>query len=167
MRSFCLSVFASLLVPAMALPARPDPSPVLEDRATSPTVVLSPSNTIIGLADGDVQKFAGIPFADPPTGSLRLKPPQKLSTNLGDTYDAINPAAACPQMLVSDGTDQSLFLEVVGDLLDTPLFQTALNESEDCLTVSVIRPAGITEGADLPVLFWIFGGAFEVSDRSW
>jgi carboxylesterase type B len=136
---------------------------VIQGRATSPTVVLSPSNTVIGLASGDVEKFAGIRFADPPTGSLRLKPPQKLSTNLGDSYEAINPAAACPQMLVSTGEDQSLFFQVVGDLLDSTLLQKATNQSEDCLTVSVIRPAGVTAGANLPVLFWIFGGAFEVS----
>ncbi|ROW06763.1 hypothetical protein VMCG_04163 [Cytospora schulzeri] len=153
MKSFLLALLPSLLAlaPALALPAHPDPSPVIKDRTISPTVVLSPSNTVVGLAIGDVEKFAGIRFADPPTGSLRLKPPQKLSTNLGDSYDAINPAAACPQMLVSAGEDQSLFLEVVGDLLDTPIFQTATNQSEDCLTVSVIRPAGVTAGANLPL----------------
>lgn len=163
MKSLFLALIPSLLATALALPTQTDPSPVIKDRASSPTVVLSPSNTVIGLASGKVEKFAGISFADPPTGSLRLKPPQKLSTNLGDSYDAINPAAACPQMLVSTGDDQTLFLQVVADLLDTPLFQTAANESEDCLTISVTRPAGVTAGANLPVLFYIFGGAFEAS----
>ncbi|ROW08554.1 hypothetical protein VPNG_06212 [Cytospora leucostoma] len=161
MKPTCLLLLASLLVPCLALPARSDPSPVLVDRASSPTVVLSPSNTIVGLASGNVEKYAGIRFADPPTGSQRLKPPQKLSTNLGDAYEAINPAAACPQMLVSTG-DETLYLQVISDFLDTPLFQTATNISEDCLTVSVIRPSGVKAGADLPVLFWIFGGAFEL-----
>lgn len=165
MKAFYPVLLPYLLATSLALPTQPIPSPVIQGRATSPTVVLSPSNTIVGLASGDVEKFAGIRFADPPTGSLRLRPPQRLSTDLGDSYDAINPAAACPQMAVSTGEDQSLFLEVVGDLLDTPLFQTALNESEDCLTVSVIRPAGVKAGADLPVLFYIFGGAFEASRR--
>lgn len=162
MKPFYLARLCSLLASALALPAQPDPSPVVQGRATSPTVVLSPSNTVIGLASDNVEKFAGIRFADPPTGSLRLKPPQKLSTNLGDSYEAINPAAACPQMLVSSGEDQSLFVQVLGDLLDSKLFQKATNQSEDCLTVSVIRPAGVTAGANLPVLFWIFGGAFEL-----
>ncbi|KUI58886.1 Lipase 4 [Cytospora mali] len=151
MKFFYLVALASFLAPAVALPARLDPSPVIEVRATSPTVVLSPSNTVIGLASGNVEKFAGIRFADPPTGSLRLKPPKKLSTNLGDAYDAINPAAACPQMLVSTGSNQSLFLEALGDLVDTPIFQTATNQSEDCLTVSVIRPAGVTSESKLPL----------------
>ncbi len=31
--------------------------------------------------------------------------------------------------------------------------------SEDCLTVNIIRPAGISSHAGLPVLVWIHGGA--------
>lgn len=162
MKGFTASVWASFVACALALPAGQGSSPVVNGRAVSPTVVLSPSNTIVGLASGDVEKFAGIPFADPPTGSLRLKPPKKLSTNLGSAYDAINPAAACPQMLVSSGENQSLFLQVLGDLVSLPIIQAATNQSEDCLTVSVIRPAGVAAGANLPVLYWIFGGAFEV-----
>ncbi|KAI3392412.1 hypothetical protein diail_5739 [Diaporthe ilicicola] len=162
MKAFSVSVWAAFLACALALPAGKGSAPVLNGRAASPTVVLSPSNTIVGLASGDVEKFAGIPFADPPTGSLRLKPPQKLSTNLGDAYDAINPAAACPQMLVSSGENQSLFLQILGNLTTLPILQAATNQSEDCLTVSVIRPANVTAGANLPVLYWIFGGAFEL-----
>lgn len=163
MKALSISAWAYLAACVLALPARQDSSPVVNGRAASPTVALSPSNTVVGLADGNVEKFAGIPFADPPTGSLRLKPPKKLSTNLGDAYDAINPAAACPQMLVSTGENQSLFLQVLGDLVTLPIIQAATNQSEDCLTVSVIRPAGVEAGANLPVLYWIFGGAFEVS----
>lgn len=162
MKSLSISAWASLVAGVLALPARPGSSPVVNGRAASPTVAISPSNTVVGLASGKVEKFAGIPFADPPTGSLRLKPPKKLSTNLGDAYDAINPAAACPQMLVSTGENQSLFLQILGDLVTLPIIQAATNQSEDCLTVSVIRPAGVEAGANLPVLYWIFGGAFEV-----
>lgn len=163
MKALSISAWASLAACVLALPARQGSSPVVDSRAASPTVVLSPSNTVVGLASGDVEKFAGIPFADPPTGSLRLKPPKKLSTNLGDAYDAINPAAACPQMLISTSENQSLFLQILGDLVTLPIIQAATNQSEDCLTVSVIRPAGVEAGANLPVLYWIFGGAFEVS----
>lgn len=161
MKVFSISAWASLVACVLALPARQG-SPVVNERAVSPTVVLSPSNTVVGLASGKVEKFAGIPFADPPTGSLRLKPPKRLSTNLGDAYDAINPAAACPQMIVSSGENQSLFLQILGDLVTLPIVQVATNQSEDCLTVSVIRPAGVEAGANLPVLYWIFGGAFEL-----
>jgi carboxylesterase type B len=56
-----------------------------------------------------------------------------------------------------------LFLEAVAD----PVISEALflggalgNETEDCLTVSVMRPEGIAPDAKLPVLFWIHGGGF-------
>ena len=32
--------------------------------------------------------------------------------------------------------------------------------SEDCLTINVIRPAGLNSTAKLPVLVWIYGGSF-------
>lgn len=159
--SLCL--FASLSIPALALPASSGPSPVIEDRASaSPTVVIAPSNTVIGSISGSVESFNGIFFADEPTGSLRLKPPQKLSTNLGDSFDASGAAGACPQMLVATDNDESLFLQIAGSLLNSPLVQNVTGQSENCLSVSVSRPAGTTAGAGLPVLFWIYGGAFEV-----
>lgn len=158
------ALLAPLMSQVLALPASSDrPSPVIDDRATSPTVVISPSNTVIGLLRDSVESYDGIYFADNPTGSLRLRPPQKLSTNLGDAFDASGAAAACPQMLIATDADEPLFLEVAGFLLDSPPFQQATGETEDCLTVSITRPAGTTAGAGLPVLFWIFGGAFEVS----
>jgi len=50
----------------------------------------------------------------------------------------------------------------IGLLLDTPLFQTTLNSGEDCLYLNVHQPAGATSSLKLPVLFWIFGGGFEI-----
>ena len=32
--------------------------------------------------------------------------------------------------------------------------------SEDCLTINVLRPAGLPANANLPVLAWIYGGGF-------
>jgi len=159
--------FAALSALVAALPApvpapvpEPVPSPALAGRASKPTVSLGPSATVIGTSLLGVESFKGIPFADPPTGSLRLKPPQKLSTALG-TFDATGNAAACPQMFFSTGGNDFL-TSVLGDLLNTPLFQTVTDQSEDCLSITVARPAGTTAGAKLPVLFWIFGGGFEV-----
>jgi triacylglycerol lipase len=33
---------------------------------------------------------------------------------------------------------------------------------EDCLTININRPTGTTSSSKLPVLFWIFGGGFEL-----
>ena len=32
--------------------------------------------------------------------------------------------------------------------------------SEDCLTINILRPAGLSANANLPVLVWIYGGGF-------
>jgi carboxylesterase type B len=36
----------------------------------------------------------------------------------------------------------------------------ALPQSEDCLTLSIFRPVGVSKWSQVPVLFWIHGGAF-------
>lgn len=131
----------------------------------APTVsIASPSATIIGSASDSVEKFQGIPFAQPPVGSLRLKPPQPLNASLG-TVIATDIAKACPQMFFTTD-DSDLPAGVLGVILNTPLFQTITNAGEDCLTVNVVRPAGTTSTANLPVLFWIFGGGFELGSTA-
>jgi carboxylesterase type B len=144
--------FASILSVAFA-------APVLEERATAPTVsIASPVATIIGSVGTSVETFNGIPFAQPPTGALRLKPPQSLTAPLG-TVTATGLPLACPQMFFSTSGIPS---SILGVLLDTPLFQTVTNAGEDCLTINVQRPIGTTASSKLPVLFWIFGGGFEL-----
>ncbi|KAI0484514.1 Alpha/Beta hydrolase protein [Xylariaceae sp. FL0804] len=136
---------------------RPPPTGTVRPRA-SPSVI-TPQGTIVGSSLLGVETFGGIPFAEPPTGSLRLKPPVRLNSSLG-TFDASGMGPACPQMYFS--TTGELLTSVLGDLVDTPLFQTVSDETEDCLTMLVQRPAGTGANASLPVLFWIFGGGFEL-----
>jgi carboxylesterase type B len=128
--------------------------------------VTIPSGIIIGSTDGGVDSFKGIPYADPPINDLRFKPPVRLSTNLGE-FDATKDAAACHRGPVfgpfSDTEDtkaalaeidvaKSVFKNIAGD--------TPIEFDEKCLTITVQRPQGIEAGADLPVLFWIYGGGF-------
>ncbi|TVY93221.1 putative secreted lipase, partial [Lachnellula willkommii] len=142
-----------LLPLVLAVPAKRD---------SAPTVAIpSPAATIIGSTSSSVDSFEGVPFAQPPTGSLRLKPPQAL-TSLG-TVTATDTPTACPQLYFDDDLNSSDWpVGVLGTLLNTPLFQNVTNAGEDCLTVSIYRPAGTTDTSNLPVLFWIFGGAFEL-----
>jgi acetylcholinesterase len=44
--------------------------------------------------------------------------------------------------------------------LFSPLNQSesVTNTSEDCLTINVVRPAGLNSTAKLPVMVWIYGG---------
>ncbi|KAJ7742577.1 extracellular triacylglycerol lipase precursor [Mycena metata] len=82
--------------------------------------------------------FGGIPFAEPPLGNLRLRPPV-LKTSLGTpTFNATEFGPACLQLGLA--VDQM---------------------SEDCLTINVLRPAGISANAKLPVMFWTYGGGFD------
>ncbi len=138
--------------------AAPAATRALEDRAAK-TSVITPQGTLVGTSVLGVESFGGIPFAEPPVGPLRLKPPQRLNSSLG-VFDATGLGPACPQMFFSTAGD--LISSVLGDLLTTPLFQTVTGQTEDCLTMRVQRPAGTKPDAKLPVLFWIFGGAFEL-----
>jgi carboxylesterase type B len=53
-------------------------------------------------------------------------------------------------------------VDILGTILDLPIFQTVTNVDEDCLTININRPTGTTSSSKLPVLFWIFGGGFEL-----
>lgn len=133
--------------------------------ASTPTVTISyPEATIVGLG-GKVEQFPGVPFARPPTGPLRLKPPQPITEPYG-VYDAVANPPACPQFIFSTVLDDAIPTSGLGLLLNTPLFQKALLQSEDCLYLNIHRPAGTTPDSKLPVLFWIFGGGFQIGWNS-
>jgi triacylglycerol lipase len=135
-------------------------APAHVKRAAPTATIASPAATIVGKTSLGVDVFNAIPFAKPPTGPLRLKPPQPLTDALG-TVDATAFPKACPQFFFSTN-DDDWPISVLGDLTNHPLFQTITNAGEDCLTLDIRRPAGTTADDKLPVLVWIFGGAFEL-----
>ncbi len=91
------------------------------------------------IADG-VLAWKGVPFAAPPVGELRLRPPAPPRAWAG-TRDAL-----------AHG-NRSLQPDPV-TAVPVPLPPTA----EDCLYLNVTAPAG---AAGRPVLLWIHGGGFE------
>ena len=142
-------------------------SPINVRNVFAPVVTISsPQGSITGVPGLAVEQFRGIPFAQAPVGPLRLKPPQPITAPMGN-FDATGNTAACPQFLLSTEINDILPTAVLGKVLDIPLFQKPLNESEDCLGINIFRPAGITPDAKLPVLVWIFGGGFVVGWNSW
>ncbi|TQN67875.1 putative secreted lipase, partial [Colletotrichum shisoi] len=147
----------SLLGAALAVP---DDTRPLEDRAAKTATVVLDTATVVGNVMNKVESFGGIPFAKPPTGPLRLKPPVRLTGNIG-TFDATGPAAACPQMITSSD-NQNALLDLLGDIANLPFIQEATGQTEDCLSITVARPEGTKADAKLPVLFWIFGGGFQL-----
>jgi carboxylesterase type B len=159
MKSSVLSAASAVLALAGSVLALPAPAGVEERDALITTTVKAPAGSIVGSV-GLVENFGGIPFAEAPVGSLRLKPPVRLTKNLTN-FDATGIGPSCPQMFFStDGDD--LLTSVLGTLLNTPLFQTVTDQTEDCLTIRVQRPVGTQASAKLPVLLYIFGGGFEL-----
>ncbi|KAF4121386.1 Carboxylesterase type B [Geosmithia morbida] len=127
---------------------------------TATVVIPSPDATVLGNVMNGVESFGGIPYAEPPTGQLRLKPPKRRTEPLG-TFDATGPAGACPQFLSSTESQDFLF-KLLGTIANLPFVQEVTGQSEDCLTITVARPEGTTSEDKLPVLYWIFGGGFEL-----
>lgn len=152
--------YKDLALCCLALVAPAASAPGLQKRDV--TATLTDGTTVIGLEAEGLATYQGIPYAQPPVGDLRLKPPQPLNASLG-TIDATKSAAACPQLVTNVNSTDSLFSSVLGYLVGTPFVQNdILDESEDCLTLNIIAPPDAQPGDNLPVVFWIFGGAFEL-----
>ncbi|XP_049630412.1 cholinesterase [Suncus etruscus] len=102
---------------------------------------------------GIVSAFLGIPYAQPPIGSLRFKKPQYLS-KWSDIWNATKYANSCYQNI-----DQS-FPGFSGSEMWNP--NTEL--SEDCLYLNVWVPSPKPNNAS--VMIWIYGGAFQSGTAS-
>ena len=115
-------------------------------RAAVDTVRTDVGVVTAGPATGGVTAFLGVPFASPPVGNLRWRPPQPLVPRNAD-WKADQFAASCMQ-------------NQRGSLLPwTEEFMTQGPIGEDCLYLNLWTPAK-NANARLPVMFWIHGGAF-------
>lgn len=141
-----------LLAPLLVASALAAP---LEERAAAPSVTIA-NGTVVGSTSSGIDSFKGIPYAQPPVASLRLKSPQTITSTYG-TITATGTPTACPQFY-SQVDSTNIPSDVLGELLDSPLLQTVTVTGEDCLTMNVQRPSTATSGSNLPVIFWIFGG---------
>ncbi|KAF9254184.1 carotenoid ester lipase precursor [Marasmius fiardii PR-910] len=117
--------------------------------AASPTVSLD-SAIANGVIEGQVAKFLGIPYAQPPTGNQRFRPPQPISPYTG-SINATSTKPACPQQKQSVPLPDGLPKEVLDFILDIIEVEDT-PDSEDCLNINVLKPVDATPDSKLPVL---------------
>lgn len=112
--------------------------------SSAPTAILK-NGSYYGIYSSvyDQDFFLGMPFAQPPLGDLRFRQPQSLNATWTDARNATIYQPEC----IGYGSDQW----VLGNYI-----------SEDCLSVNVIRPAGVDTTARLPVaVFFNPGGYYQ------
>ncbi len=109
-----------------------------------PAPVSTTTGWVQGIAPNaqGVTAFKGIPYAAPPTGPLRWRPPQPMPPWAG-----IRTAASFGSACLAAPAPGS-----------APVASSS--QSEDCLTVNVWTPAP-DGGAAKPVMVWLHGGGFQ------
>jgi para-nitrobenzyl esterase len=100
--------------------------------------VTTAQGQVYGPVQADIASFKGIPYAAPPIGDLRWRPPQ--------------PAASWSEILLAGDYGPPCLQP---PMPDAPKLETA---SEDCLTINIFRPFEVEN--PLPVMVWFHGGSF-------
>jgi para-nitrobenzyl esterase len=99
------------------------------------------SGAITGEPGKEVSVFRGIPYAAPPVGPLRWKPPR--------------PSLPWP------GIRECTHFSAISPQLTMPGVPSTLPLSEDCLYLNVITPARKAD-EKLPVMVWLHGGGYSI-----
>ncbi len=122
----CLLGSVALAGAGAAAPAgSPDAAPTVQTE----------NGAVVGKAEGNTARFLGIPYAAPPTGALRFRPPQPRAPWSGP-LQATEFGSPCPQ---------------------TPRLGSP-SADEDCLFLNVFAPA--RGHGRRPVMVFIHGGSF-------
>lgn len=108
----------------------------LGDRALEPGQVLTTGGVLAGTETDQGWAFLGVPYAEPPVGPERLRPPQPYACRPGEVVAASSLPPVCPQVDEESG---------------------AFEGEEDCLQLNVWT-TGLEAGAARPVLVFIHGG---------
>ncbi|MBV9289924.1 MAG: carboxylesterase family protein [Hyphomicrobiales bacterium] len=129
MRTLCLAVTACVIGLSVE-------TPLAQDR--DGIVVRTQSGPVRGVHNGAVEAFLGIPYAAPPVGDKRWRPPQP-PQSWTDVREANAFGAYCAAAKSTNGPR---------------------SEAEDCLFINVWRPSDVSADGRLPVYVFIHGGGF-------
>jgi para-nitrobenzyl esterase len=112
---------------------------------TRSCLVTTSSGAVQGVDRGSSCAFLGIPFAAPPVGGLRWKPPQPAASWAPATLNAAATPPSCPQV--------------------NPPGTAETQGNEDCLTLNIWTPDP-APASPAPVIVWIHAGAFIAGSAS-
>lgn len=134
----------ALLLAACGNPTPNAPADMAPPAGDNLTIVTK-QGPVHGFLDGTTRIFLGLPYAAPPTGGNRFRPPQPAAA-WTDPRDATSYGPQCAQ------------IGIQGDF--------APNSVEDCLSLNVWAPAAATPEARRPVMVWAHGGGFILGSGS-
>ncbi|MDY7100277.1 MAG: carboxylesterase/lipase family protein [Actinomycetota bacterium] len=103
-------------------------------------IVRTRAGELCGTRQNQVWRFAGVPYAAPPVGPRRFRPPEP-----HPGWDGVRPAL-----------DFGPIAPQTTNPLETMLMGGEVPQSEDCLTLNVWTPG--LDDAERPVMVWVHGG---------
>ena len=136
MKHHAFSLFCLAILMSLSSPA-----------CANPVVQLPEGSRMEGLSENGVDSFRGVRYAQPPVGNLRWRPPVEYRANSQELVQAHSFGSGCTQP-------------------DSPSRYTKIIGSEDCLFLNVWRPSGVSSDKKLPVMVFIYGGAYIIGSTS-